>query len=97
MRKIVLVVGAVLVLVAAVLLVRAPGEALGSLWASIDTNTLVGFGALIEKKVDPDLWSGVILPVLDWPSWIVPLVLGAIMVLAARPWKRRDRRRGARA
>lgn len=89
MRKIVLILGALLVVAAVVLLIRDAAEALGYLWFTIDANSLVGFQALIEKKVDPDLWTSVFLPLLDWPAWILPLALGAILVLAARPWKRR--------
>lgn len=86
MRKVLLVLGAVLLIGAAVLLVRAPGEALGSFWASIDSNSLVGFGALVEKEIDPDLWLDVVLPVLEWPAWVLPGALGLILVLLVRPW-----------
>ena len=65
---------------------------IASVWANIDTNSLVGFGALIEQKVDQDLWLDVVLPFLTWPAWSLPLIVGAVVGaigLAIRP-KRRD-------
>lgn len=92
MRKIVLGLGGLLLAVAAVLAVRDVSEPLGNLWASIDSNSLVGLGSLIENHVDPDLWVDVVLPVLEWPAWLLPAVLGLILVLATRPWKGLRRR-----
>mgnify|MGYP004205355891 FL=1 len=82
-----LVLGGLLLLGAAGPLVFAGGDTTGQIWASIDPNSLVGFGALVEKQIDPDLWLNVVLPVLQWPAWIVPAVLGVVLVLAARPWR----------
>ncbi len=91
MRKASLAAGGILLLAALALLAFRPGDSAGALWASIDPNSLVGFGALVEKKVDPDLWTGAVLPVLRWPAWILPLALGAAAALAARPWRRAPR------
>ena len=52
---------------------------IASVWAGIDTNSLVGFGALIEQKVDQDLWLDVVLPFLTWPIWSLPLIVGVIV------------------
>lgn len=95
MRRVLLALGVLLLIAAAVLLVRAPGEALGPFWASIDSNSLVGFGALVEKEIDPDLWVDVFLPVLEWPTWVLPGALGLILVLLARPWSKRRRTKKA--
>jgi hypothetical protein len=87
MRKTLLILGGLLVALAVYLLALHWGQSTGEIWASIDPNSIVGFGSLIENKVDPDLWIDVILPVLQWQAWILPLVLGLLLVLAGRPWK----------
>jgi hypothetical protein len=97
MRKIVLALGGLFVAVAVVLLLRDAAEPLASLWQSIDANSLVGFGARVEKRISPALWSDVLVPVLTWPAWVLPLALGVLLVLAARPWHRLRDRRAARA
>ena len=88
MRRIVLGLGALLLVVALVLLLRDPGGAAGELWAAIDPNSLVGLGSLIENRVDPDLWVDVMLPILTWPAWLFAALPGLVLVLAARPWRR---------
>ncbi len=90
MRKIVLGLGGLLLATAAVLLVRDAGQSAGELWASIDPNTLVGLGSLIENRIDPDLWVDVVLPMLTWPAWIYPGVAGVILGLAAQPRRRKQ-------
>lgn len=89
LRKMILGLGILLILAALALLVRDAGESAGELWASIDPNTLVGLGSLIENRIDPDLWVDTVLPVLTWWAWVFPAGLGAILVLLARPWTRR--------
>ena len=71
---------------------------IASVWAGIDTNSLVGFGALIEQKVDQDLWLDVVLPFLTWPAWSLPAIVGLIVggiALLIRP-RRHDRETEAR-
>ncbi|MBC6441204.1 MAG: hypothetical protein GDA49_12520 [Rhodospirillales bacterium] len=88
MRKTVLVLGGLLLVAALGLAVFRPGEVAGEVWRSLHPNSLVGFGALIEKQVDPGLWVDVILPALQWPAWLVPLVPGLALAIAGRPWRR---------
>jgi hypothetical protein len=43
----------------------------------------------VQRNLSPWLWDAFVLPLLEWPSWLVPLVLGALLaVLGGR------RRRG---
>jgi len=63
---------------------------LGQIWSSIDANSLVGLGALIEKDVSPGLWTDVVVPLLSLPAWLPLGLIGLGILLAAR---RRPRRR----
>ena len=62
--------------------------AVGEIWAGIHTNSLVGFGAVVEKSISPELWSEVLVPLLSQPAW---LVLGApgVVLAALFHWLRR--------
>ncbi len=89
MRKTPVILGGLLVAIAVYLMALHWGRSSGEIWASIDPNSIVGFGSLIENKVDPDLWLDVILPVLQWQAWTLPLGLGLVLIVAGRPWKDR--------
>jgi len=80
--------GLLLLAAAAVLLIRDAGQSAGELWASIDANSLVGLGSLIENRIDPDLWVDVVLPALTWPAWLFAAVPGVLALVAGRPWRR---------
>ncbi len=67
---------------------------LAQVWAWISTNSLVGFQALVEKSIDPWLWSSVILPVLITPAWIVLGIVGGLLAFLFRRRRRRRRRQG---
>ena len=88
MRKNFLILGGILLAVALYLVALHNGQSIGAVWASIDPNSIVGFGSLIENKVSPDLWLDVFLPALQWQAWVIPAVLGGLLVLSARPSKR---------
>ncbi len=75
-----LVVGWLLVLGAVAALAIYRTAAVGEIWAGIHTNSLVGFGAIVEKSISPELWSEVLVPLLSQPAW---LVLGAPGVVLA--------------
>ena len=55
----------------------------GSIWYSIHGNSLVGFQALIEKRLSPLLW-----PPIQWllilPTWLVLIPPGLLLVLFCR-------------
>jgi len=85
-RRTLLIIAAILFAAAVALLAMGLIEygdwakpSIASIWGNISANSLVGFGALIEQKVDQDLWLDVVLPVLTWPAWSLPLVLGVIV------------------
>lgn len=92
MRTASLLVGVAFLAVALAMAMDDPLLSIGALWNTLHTNSLVGFNALVEKRVDPDLWLHVVLPVLGWPAWTVPLLAGAILLAAMRPWRPRRRR-----
>ena len=92
MRTASLLVGVAFLAVALAMAMDDPLLSIGALWGTLYPNSLVGFGALVEKRVDPDLWLHVVLPVLGWPAWMVPLLAGAILLAAMRPWRPRRRR-----
>ena len=58
-------------------------------WDPAALNTLQ---AGIQRHLWPWLWDDVVLPVLEQPAWLVPAVLGALLLLL-RPLRRRRRRR----
>jgi hypothetical protein len=65
-----------------------PTISLGWLWFQIDGNSLVGFQALIEKRVSPALWTP-IQTVLIWPVWLALGIPGVALALACLGWRRR--------
>lgn len=56
----------------------------GELWAEIHGNSLVGFGALIEKNISPWLWGEIFVPILRAPAWAIAVVPGLILALLCR-------------
>ena len=63
----------------------------GELWASIHANSLVGFGALIEKNISPWLWGEIIVPILLAPAWAIAVVPGLVLAILCR---RRRKKQG---
>ena len=85
-----LIVGWTLVLGALATLAMYQFDALGAIWASIHANSLVGFGAVVEKSISPELWSEVLVPLLSQPAWLVLGAPGAALA-ALFHWLRRRR------
>jgi hypothetical protein len=56
----------------------------GELWAQIHGNSLVGFGALIEKNISPWLWGEIIVPILLAPAWAIAVAPGLVLALLCR-------------
>jgi hypothetical protein len=56
----------------------------GELWASIHGNSLVGFGALIEKNISPWLWAQIFVPILLAPAWAIAVVPGLLLAILCR-------------
>ena len=61
--------------------------ALGTLWARLHANSLVGLQALIEKSLGPGFWSPV-LQLLLAPAWLVLAIPAALLLLLCRPRRR---------
>ncbi len=59
--------------------------AVGEVWADIHANSLVGFGALVERSISPEFWFDVLVPLLSLPVWLVLAVPGAALVALCRP------------
>ena len=85
-----LIVGWTLVLGALAALAMYQFAAVGAIWASIHANSLVGFGAVVENSISPELWSEVLVPLLSQPAWLVLGAPGAALA-ALFHWLRRRR------
>ncbi len=85
-----LIVGWTLVLGALAALAMYQFAAVGAIWADIHANSLVGFGAVVEKSISPELWSEVLVPLLSQPAWLVLGAPGAALA-ALFHWLRRRR------
>ena len=59
---------------------------IGAIWFRIHGNSLVGFQALIEKRISPMVWSP-IQALLIWPTWLVLIPPGLILALLCWPRK----------
>ncbi len=62
-------------------------------WSMIHANSLVGFGAFVEKSISPALWTEAIVPFLSLPAWLVLIVPGGLLVWLCHLRRRRRRRR----
>ncbi len=82
-----LIVGWLLVLGAVALAIYRP-DAVGTIWSDIHANSLVGFGAVVEKSISPELWSEVLVPLLSQPAWIVLGASGVVLAVLFH-WLRR--------
>lgn len=67
-------------------LVTQAAQSLGSIWFRIHGNSLVGFQALIEKRISPTAWPP-IQALLTWPAWLVLITPGLILALLCWPRK----------
>jgi hypothetical protein len=56
------------------------GGVLYRLWPPF-LNTLQ---AGVQRRLAPELWDWVLLPLLEWPAWLLPGVFGLLFVLLSR-------------
>lgn len=83
-------IGIVLLVLAAVLVGWFGfGTPLGAVVFQIHPPFLNTLQAGVQRNLSPWLWNDVIQPVLEWPSWILPLVIGALLLVLA-PGRRKD-------
>ncbi len=75
-------IGIALLLLAAGLAAWAgPDTPLGAVIFQIHPPFLNTLQAGVQRRLSPALWNDVMQPVLEWPSWVVPLAL-AVLFLA---------------
>ncbi len=94
MRSVVRILASLLLLFAAMLLVREAvrwlsGEGwspipLGQIWFDIDPASLNMLQAGIQRRLSPSLWEDVIQPVLTWPAAPMVGALGLALWLGSR-------------
>lgn len=99
MRRILRILGALLLAVAMVLLVMDGTHTLassalvvtplGGAWSGFFPGTLEPARIFIETSVHPLLWEPVATTLLSWPGWAVLGGLGAVLALAGRTPNRR--------
>lgn len=58
-----------------------PGTPLGAVIFRFWPAFLNTFQAGVQRRLAPELWDLVILPLLEWPSWVVPAALGLLFLL----------------
>lgn len=67
--------------------------ALGEIWFKLDSQSLNGAQAGIQRYVSPYLWEPVITTVLLWPAWAVFGAPAVILIQLFRARRRRFRQR----
>jgi hypothetical protein len=65
------------------------GAPLGAAIFAIHPPFLNTLQAGVQRNLAPWLWTDVMQPVLTWPAWVLPGVLGLLLLMLAR-----GRRRG---
>jgi MYXO-CTERM domain-containing protein len=65
------------------------GTPLGAVIFQLHPPFLNTLQAGVQRRIAPELWNDVMLPVLEAPSWLVPAVLGALFLLLALLRRRR--------
>ena len=65
-----------------------PGTPLGAVIFGLWPAFLNTFQAGVQRRLAPELWDVVILPMLEWPSWVVPAALGLLFLLIGRRRRR---------
>lgn len=65
-------------------------DSLGTVIFMLDPPLLNTLQAGIQRNIAPWVWDSALLPVLEQPAWLVPLVIGGVL-LAAGAMQRRAR------
>lgn len=74
-------IGLVLLALAAGLYLMFGSDPLGALLFRLDSGLLSLVQAAVQRYLLPMLWDSVLLPVLEAPVWVLPLVLGAVLTI----------------
>jgi hypothetical protein len=75
---------ALFILAAVAALWAGAGTPLGEVLYRLDPALLNTAQAGIQRHVSPGLWDNAALPLLEQPAWLVPLLLGALLLLVRR-------------
>jgi hypothetical protein len=57
------------------------GEPLGNLIFAWDPGFIPTLQAGVQRNIAPWLWDGVALPILERPSWVVPMLAGCAIFM----------------
>jgi hypothetical protein len=67
--------------------------ALGTFWFRADPGSLNAFQAGVQRYVAPGLWTGIVVPVLRQPAWLVAGTAAALFIAIymalGSAWRRR--------
>ncbi|MFM7687942.1 MAG: hypothetical protein ACKPAC_00545 [Alphaproteobacteria bacterium] len=74
-------IGLALLALAAGLYLGFGSDPLGAVLFRLDSSLLSLVQAGVQRYLLPMLWDSIILPVLEAPVWVVPLVLGAALTI----------------
>lgn len=58
---------------------------LGQIWYETDAGSLNLLQAVVQRYLLPELWDPVILALLTWPAWVLPLIAAALLGVLTRP------------
>lgn len=76
-------IGLALLVLAVGLYLMFGSDPLGALLFRLDSGSLSLVQAGVQRYLLPMLWDDVLLPVLEAPAWVVPLLLGTALTLFA--------------
>jgi len=65
------------------------GTPLGAVIFGIWPEFLNTLQAGVQRRILPELWDWVFLPLLEAPAWVVPAVLGALLLVVGVARRRR--------
>jgi len=68
----------------------------GTLWFKANVYSLNLVQAIIQRYIHPAIWDPGIVTVLLWPTWVVTLIPGVVLMLISLLGKKEPRRRSYR-
>jgi hypothetical protein len=83
--------GALVLLAGALALLRGPWAPLGALIFELHPPFLNTLQAGVQRRLAPELWDLVFLPVLTAPAWLIPFILGDLLLVIGILRRRRRR------
>ena len=62
----------------------------GQIWYDIHKESLALAQPAVQRYLHPVIWDYLLVSILLWPAWLLPLILGLVLMLLCR--KRRKKR-----